>query len=170
MALIKTIKELAFDMMFENMTLMDMFTYYSNAAKKHNLPVVKLNIYKNIKNDIDEELYCKEDPLITFENGKTISVTNIDFVSKYFHMALPYILRDYNIYEDPDEVAYEEIIKKVIAKSKKLQEYDSETLVDFILDEDRDISLNGCMTTDMLLEKLIECDEEGAIEDFRDNY
>jgi hypothetical protein len=170
MAMVKTIKELAFDMLLEDMPSIEMLSYYNKAAKKYRLPEVKLNIYRNIKTDIDEELYCKEDPFIVVENSKTISITYLDFVSKYFTAALPYILRDYNIYDDADEIAYEEIMRKVVSKSKKLQEYDIEILTDFVMDEKRDISLNGCMTTDMLLEKLIECDEEGAIEDFRDNY
>lgn len=163
MALIKTIKELAFDMMFENMSVMDMLTYYNNVAKKHKLPEVKFNIYQNIKSDIDEELYCKEDPLVVNKGDKTISLTNLDFVSKYFPVALPFILRDYDIYDEVDDFVIEEIIKRVIAKSKKLQNYDIDTLVDFVLDYKKDITLNGCMTTDMLLEKLIECDEEGEI-------
>ena len=170
MALIKTVKELLFDMMFEEMSSMDLLVYYNDAAKKHKLPEVKLNLYKNIKADIDEDMYCKEDPLIVVKDGKTISLTYLDFVSKYLPEALPFILRDYNIYEEYDEPTYEEFVNRIVSKSKKFQEYDKEILTAFIFDEDRNITMHGCITTDILLQQLIECDENGEIEEFRDNY
>ena len=55
MAKVKTIKEIVFDMMFEDTSLMDMVVLYDNAAEKYGLPFIKLNLIKNITEDINED-------------------------------------------------------------------------------------------------------------------
>ena len=156
MAKVRTIKEIVFDMMFEDMPLIDILAIYDDAAEKYGFPHFLFNVTKNITVEIDEEEYSSDDPLVTVINGKTISVSNIEFVSRYFAKAVRYILQDYDLYEEPDYLIFEQFIQKVIRNEKKLKLYKIDNIVEMVLDKDLNLMMDGNITTEMLLENILE--------------
>ena len=157
MAKVKTVKEEIFDMMFDMMPVMDMLVMYNKVHEKAKLPRFSFNVYNNITDDISEDDYSSSDPLICVEDGKTVSRTNIEFVSQYFTKAMKHIIREFDLYEDDiDYVTFEEYMRRVVSKSDKLKSLNIDDVIGVTLDPEYNILMDGNITREMLLENLLD--------------